>query len=565
MPKPGKSGDRGGFGGGNKKKDRTGDKLRSRSSFKKRGDNDDSRRARRSDRVGSTKKSNYYKSSSSNRKISLWTDEPRLSTRTPFRGNTAFTDASPFSGKNPFDSELAQNQQRMNWLISQESKKKKKRAEDVEQKRSCRIRKDKAAAAFILASTLGRVSSKSPDPASVKSSALNTSSQQKKESISKINKQHNSSGKDSRSSRLSLKNFLLAKFSLKNLSQADIDSPPEKSGKHKEEAQSELPNMEEEHNEGPNPNEEMSASRRSLADETNTAEHISETPTNEDVEKSDSKSRSQTLRDYKDPLETDPEGPGCCSLIITLLSYLLVIVTMPLSLCFCIKVVQEYERAVIFRLGRLLQGGAKGPGIFFIVPCIDTYRKVDLRTVSFDVPPQEILTRDSVTVAVDAVVYYRILDPTVAVTNIENFSHSTRLLAATTLRNVLGTKSLADLLAERESISQQMQSTLDEATDPWGVKVERVEIKDVRLPVQLQRAMAAEAEAAREARAKVIAAEGEQRASRALKEAADVMSESPSALQLRYLQTLSTISAEKNSTIVFPLPIDVLSQFLLRK
>lgn len=262
---------------------------------------------------------------------------------------------------------------------------------------------------------------------------------------------------------------------------------------------------------------------------------------------------------------SDPEGPGCCSLIITLLSYLLVIVTMPLSLCFCIKVVQEYERAVIFRLGRLLQGGAKGPGIFFIVPCIDTYRKVDLRTVSFDVPPQEILTRDSVTVAVDAVVYYRILDPTVAVTNIENFSHSTRLLAATTLRNVLGTKSLADLLAERESISQQMQSTLDEATDPWGVKVERVEIKDVRLPVQLQRAMAAEAEAAREARAKVIAAEGEQRASRALKEAADVMSESPSALQLRYLQTLSTISAEKNSTIVFPLPIDVLSQFLLRK
>lgn len=261
----------------------------------------------------------------------------------------------------------------------------------------------------------------------------------------------------------------------------------------------------------------------------------------------------------------NPEGPGCCSLIITLLSYLLVIVTMPLSLCFCIKVVQEYERAVIFRLGRLLQGGAKGPGIFFIVPCIDTYRKVDLRTVSFDVPPQEILTRDSVTVAVDAVVYYRILDPTVAVTNIENFSHSTRLLAATTLRNVLGTKSLADLLAERESISQQMQSTLDEATDPWGVKVERVEIKDVRLPVQLQRAMAAEAEAAREARAKVIAAEGEQRASRALKEAADVMSESPSALQLRYLQTLSTISAEKNSTIVFPLPIDVLSQFLLRK
>ncbi|XP_037078742.1 mechanosensory protein 2-like isoform X2 [Pollicipes pollicipes] len=258
----------------------------------------------------------------------------------------------------------------------------------------------------------------------------------------------------------------------------------------------------------------------------------------------------------------DPEGPGCCAILLTLVSYLLIICTLPFSICLCVKVVQEYERAVIFRLGRLLQGGAKGPGIFFIVPCIDTYRKVDLRTVSFDVPPQEILSSDLVTVTVDAVVFYRVHNPVGAETKIEEFSHSTRLLAATTLRNVLGTKSLADLLAERETISQQMQSSLDEATDPWGVKVERVEIKDVRLPLQLQRAMAAEAEAAREARAKVIAAEGEHKASRALKEAADVMNESSSALQLRYLQTLSTISAEKNSTIIFPLPIDVLSHFI---
>ncbi|XP_045125855.1 band 7 protein AGAP004871-like isoform X7 [Portunus trituberculatus] len=260
--------------------------------------------------------------------------------------------------------------------------------------------------------------------------------------------------------------------------------------------------------------------------------------------------------------ESNPEGPGCCAIILTIVSYLLIIATFPFSLCMCIKVVQEYERAVIFRLGRLLKGGAKGPGIFFVVPCIDSYRKVDLRTVSFDVPPQEVLSKDSVTVSVDAVVYYRVSNPMAAVCNISDFSHSTRLLAATTLRNVLGTKNLAEILSERESISHNMQSSLDEATDPWGVKVERVEIKDVRLPVQLQRAMAAEAEAAREARAKVIAAEGEQRASRALKEAAEVINESPAALQLRYLQTLNTVSAEKNSTIIFPVPIDFIQHYM---
>ncbi|XP_015795373.1 band 7 protein AGAP004871-like isoform X1 [Tetranychus urticae] len=255
-------------------------------------------------------------------------------------------------------------------------------------------------------------------------------------------------------------------------------------------------------------------------------------------------------------------NPGLCALILTVISVILIVLTLPFSLFFCIKVVQEYERAVIFRLGRLVKGGAKGPGIFFIIPCIDTYSKVDLRTVSFDVPPQEILSKDSVTVAVDAVVYYRISNATIAVSNVEDYGRSTRLLAATTLRNVLGTKNLSEILSERESISHIMQSSLDEATDPWGVKVERVEIKDARLPVQLQRAMATEAEAAREARAKVIAAEGEQRASRALKEAADVIHGSPAALQLRYLQTLNSIAAEKNSTIVFPLPIDLFRGFL---
>ncbi|XP_037879705.1 band 7 protein AGAP004871-like isoform X1 [Glossina fuscipes] len=244
------------------------------------------------------------------------------------------------------------------------------------------------------------------------------------------------------------------------------------------------------------------------------------------------------------------------------LSIVLVILTAPISFFMCFKVVQEYERAVIFRLGRLLQGGARGPGIFFILPCIDTYARVDLRTRTYDVPPQEVLTKDSVTVSVDAVVYYRVSNATVSVANVENAHHSTRLLAQTTLRNTMGTRHLHEILSERQTISGNMRVQLDEATDAWGIKVERVEIKDVRLPVQLQRAMAAEAEAAREARAKVIAAEGEQKASRALREASEVIGDSPAALQLRYLQTLNTISAEKNSTIVFPLPIDLLTYFM---
>ncbi|XP_040574653.1 band 7 protein AGAP004871 isoform X5 [Lepeophtheirus salmonis] len=257
-------------------------------------------------------------------------------------------------------------------------------------------------------------------------------------------------------------------------------------------------------------------------------------------------------------------GIGLCGWLLTMISWLLVVVTLPFSLCVCFKVVQEYERAVIFRLGRLLSGGSRGPGIFFVLPCIESYQKVDLRTITLGVPPQEVLTKDSVTVSVDAVVYYRVSNATVSVANVENAHHSTRLLAQTTLRNILGTKNLHEILSDRESISGSMQSNLDEATAAWGIKVERVEIKDARLPVQLQRAMAAEAEAAREARAKVIAAEGEQKASRALREASKVIAESSSALQLRYLQTLNSISAEKNSTIIFPLPIDFLSHFLNR-
>uniref|UniRef100_A0A8C6XJ50 Stomatin n=1 Tax=Naja naja TaxID=35670 RepID=A0A8C6XJ50_NAJNA len=249
---------------------------------------------------------------------------------------------------------------------------------------------------------------------------------------------------------------------------------------------------------------------------------------------------------------------GFCGWILVIFSFMLVVVTAPVSIWLCIKIVKEYERAIIFRLGRILKGGAKGPGLFFVLPCTDNIIKVDMRTISFDIPPQEILTKDSVTVNVDGVVYYRVQNATLAVANITNADSATRLLAQTTLRNVLGTKNLSQILSDREEIAHSMQATLDDATDDWGIKVERVEIKDVKLPIQLQRAMAAEAEATREARAKVIAAEGEMNASRALKEASIVITESPAALQLRYLQTLTTIAAEKNSTIVFPLPIDML-------
>jgi len=267
-------------------------------------------------------------------------------------------------------------------------------------------------------------------------------------------------------------------------------------------------------------------------------------------------------------VEHDDGDDGCGScvgMLIWLISMLLICCTFPFSLFVTVKQVQEYQRAVIFRLGRVKRGGAVGPGLFFIVPCMDTIQVVDLRTVSFDVPPQEILTKDSVTVAVDAVVYYKINNPMSAVCNVTNAAQSTRLLASTTLRNTLGTKTLQEILADREDIAKHILGSLDSATDPWGIRVERVEVKDVRLPQQLQRAMAAEAEASRQARAKVIEAEGEQKASRALKEASDIISSSPAALQLRYLQTLSSISAEKNSTIVFPLPIELMGNLVPNK
>lgn len=227
-----------------------------------------------------------------------------------------------------------------------------------------------------------------------------------------------------------------------------------------------------------------------------------------------------------------------------------------------LRIVQEYERGVIFRLGRVQ--GAKGPGLFWIIPVIDQMMKVDLRVVTLDVPSQEAITRDNVTVKVNAVCYFRVLDPVAAVVNISNYLVATQQIAQTTLRSVLGQSELDQLLAERDEINQQLQQIIDEQTEPWGVKVSVVEVKDVELPQSMQRAMARQAEAEREKRAKIIHAEGEMQASRQLAAAADVMSASSGALQLRYLQTLTEISAEHNSTIIFPLPIEFLKEFMGR-
>ncbi|NWI87952.1 STML3 protein, partial [Pitta sordida] len=252
------------------------------------------------------------------------------------------------------------------------------------------------------------------------------------------------------------------------------------------------------------------------------------------------------------------EGIGVCGWILVSLSFLLVLITFPFSIWACMKVIREYERAVVFRLGRILSKKAKGPGMILILPCTDTFIKVDLRMVTCRIPPQEVLTKDAVTTQVDGVVYYRIHSAVSAVANISDVHSATLLLTQTTLRNVLGTQSLAQLLASRKETAHSIQAILDNATEQWGVKVARVEIKDVRIPEAMQRAMAAEAEAARETRAKVVAAEGEMNASRALTQASMLLAESPASLQLRYLQTLTTVAAANNSTIIFPLPINML-------
>jgi len=224
-----------------------------------------------------------------------------------------------------------------------------------------------------------------------------------------------------------------------------------------------------------------------------------------------------------------------------------------------IKILNEYERGVIFRLGRLIS--SKGPGIIFLIPLIDKMKRVSLRLITLDIPPQDVITRDNVSIKVNAVVYYRIMDPNNAVVEVEDYAYATSQLAQTTLRSVCGQAELDELLSERDKISVRLQEILDKDTDPWGIKVSKVEIKHIDLPPEMQRAMAKQAEAERERRAKVIHAEGEFQASAKLSEAAVVISKDPTALQLRYLQTLAEIATEKNSTILFPIPIDLFKHF----
>jgi regulator of protease activity HflC (stomatin/prohibitin superfamily) len=247
--------------------------------------------------------------------------------------------------------------------------------------------------------------------------------------------------------------------------------------------------------------------------------------------------------------------------VAALIVLAVVAVLLILLLSAAIRVAREYERGVIFRLGRL-KSPPKGPGLFLLIPIIDKMVRVDLRTVTLNVPPQEVITKDNVPVRVNAVAYFRIIDPERAIVQVENFMVATSQIAQTTLRSVLGQHQLDELLSERDKINEILQRIIDEATSPWGVKVSIVEVKDVEIPGGMQRAMARQAEAERERRAKVIAAEGEFQASERLKDAAKVLSENPISIQLRYLQTMLEISSERSSTLILPLPIDLVRPLL---
>ncbi len=239
---------------------------------------------------------------------------------------------------------------------------------------------------------------------------------------------------------------------------------------------------------------------------------------------------------------------------------LAVLVILGLILASAIRILKEYERGVIFRLGRLI--GEKGPGLILLIPIIDKMQKVSLRLVTLDVPPQDVITRDNVSIKVNAVVYFRVMEPNNAVVQVENYLYATSQLSQTTLRSVLGQVELDELLAEREKINTHLQDILDRQTDPWGIKVTNVEVKHVDLPQEMQRAMARQAEAERERRAKVIHAEGEYQAAAKLQQAAQIMEQNPITLQLRYLQTLKEISSEQSTNTIFPIPLDLIAPFL---
>ncbi len=242
---------------------------------------------------------------------------------------------------------------------------------------------------------------------------------------------------------------------------------------------------------------------------------------------------------------------------------IVIIVFAVLILANAIRILREYDRAVVFRLGRLIgNDGIKGPGLIFLIPVIDKMVKVSLRTVVMDVPTQDVITQDNVSIKVNAVVYFRVIEPQKAVIGVENFLMATSQLSQTTLRSVLGQSELDDILSQREKINHKLQQIIDSNTEPWGIKVSNVEVKQIDLPQEMQRAMAKQAEAERERRSKIIAAEGEFQASQRLADAAKILSGEPSALTLRYLQTLREIATEKNSTTIFPVPIDLLKPFL---
>jgi regulator of protease activity HflC (stomatin/prohibitin superfamily) len=257
----------------------------------------------------------------------------------------------------------------------------------------------------------------------------------------------------------------------------------------------------------------------------------------------------------EEPKRTTPDA-NLLAKVLTFFGYIMAVPLFP----FAVKIVQEYERGVIFRLGRLV--GARGPGLFFILPFVERMVKVDLRIVTMDVPRQDVITKDNVTVKVDAVVYFRVVNPEDAVTKILDYFRATSLVAQTTLRSVLGQSEMDELLSKRDELNQRLQLIIDEATEPWGIKVTIVEVRDVSLPADMINAMSRQAQAERERRAKVIHAEGEFEASKRLAEAGKVMADQPVTLQLRYLQTLTEIASERNSTVVFPIPIDLINMFL---
>ncbi|MFN4197203.1 MAG: slipin family protein [Caldimicrobium sp.] len=244
-------------------------------------------------------------------------------------------------------------------------------------------------------------------------------------------------------------------------------------------------------------------------------------------------------------------------------SLIFILIIILLFLQASIKIINEYERAVVLRLGKFHK--VKGPGLILLIPVIDRMRKIDLRTVTLDVPPQEVITRDNVSIRVSAVVYFRVIDPDKAFLQVEDYYYATSQLAQTTLRSVCGQAELDEILAEREKLNIKLQEILDADTEPWGVKVSKVEIKEIDLPEEMKRAMAKQAEAERERRAKIISADGEYQASKTLLEAAKIMAENPITLQLRYLQTLTEIATEKNSTILFPLPIEILKALIKKE